>query len=69
LVRADVKLLRRFFPCIQVQGFQLAAMAHRVAPSARLRRPLDWCDAMLLELIPALRQFCRYVVLTLHASE
>jgi len=27
---------------------------------------LHWCDEMLLHRVPALQNFCRYVVLTLH---
>jgi hypothetical protein len=40
-------------------------MARRVLGPGRLAAGQDWCDNMLLERVPALRRFCRYVVLTL----
>ena len=60
-----VRTLRRFFPRLTVRGFQLLSMARRVLPRGRLVAGLDWCDDMLLTRVPALQQFCRYVVLQL----
>ena len=57
--------LREVFPGVRVQGFQLVSMARRVVRARRLRAQLDWCDRMLLQRVPALERWCRYVVLTL----
>ena len=57
--------VERFFPRLDVQGFQLVSMVRRVVRARRLTAALDWCDAMLLTRVPALQRFCRYVVLTL----
>ncbi len=62
-----VGVLRTFFPNLTVRGFQLLSMARRVLPRGRLVSGLDWCDEMLLARVPALQQFCRYVVLTLRS--
>ena len=60
-----VRVLRQIFPLVQVRGFQLLSMAQRVMRARRLLAGLSWCDAMLLERMPGLERFCRYVVLTL----
>jgi SAM-dependent methyltransferase len=65
LGRHHVRLLRRVFPRVEVQGFQLLSMARRLLPSGRLVRGLEGCDRLLLAGLPGLRHFCRYVVLTL----
>jgi SAM-dependent methyltransferase len=65
LTRHHLRQLRAMFPSVQLQGFQLLSMACRVMNGRRLRKRLDWWDAMLLERVPALEHFCRYVVLTL----
>jgi ubiquinone/menaquinone biosynthesis C-methylase UbiE len=65
LRRNDLMSLRKFFPSLETQGFQLLSMARRVLGSRRAIAGLDWCDAMLLTGVPALQRFCRYVVLTL----
>ncbi len=65
LRRTHVRLLRQFFPRVEVRGFQLLSMARRVVRSRRVVAALDAFDAMLLERVPALQQFCRYAVLTL----
>jgi SAM-dependent methyltransferase len=65
LRQRQVRLLRKVFPRVEVHGHQLLSMARRVLRPGRLVAGLDWCDAMLLERVPALRQFCRYVVLIL----
>jgi SAM-dependent methyltransferase len=66
LRRRDLAPLRSVFPKLEVEGFQLLSMARRVLRPGRLVSGLDWCDRMLLTRVPALRRFCRYVVLTLH---
>jgi len=68
LTRAHLRRLKAIFPKVHLRGFQLLSMACRFVQGRKrrqLRRRLDWCDAMLLERVPALEHFCRYVVLTL----
>lgn len=65
LRRRHLRLLRRVFPVVEREGFQLLSMARRVLPRSRLVAALDWCDDLLLKRVPLLQQFCRYVVLTL----
>ncbi len=67
LRRRDLSKLRRVFPTLEVEGFQLLSMARRVLPNGRLVSALDWCDDLLLKRVPFLQQFCRYVVLTLRS--
>jgi SAM-dependent methyltransferase len=69
LTTEHVRQIRSVFPRVDLRGFQLMSMACRVTRGRRLRRQLDWCDAMLLERVPALEQFCRYVVLTLRLDQ
>jgi ubiquinone/menaquinone biosynthesis C-methylase UbiE len=69
ITRCHLATLKALFPSVYVRGFQLLAMAHRVVAAQRLRTRLDWCDAMLLDRVPALEQFCRYVVLTLQKAQ
>ncbi len=58
-------ILRRVFPRLHVESHQLLSMVRRVVRQGRLTSALEWCDAGLLRLAPALGWFCRYVVLTL----
>jgi SAM-dependent methyltransferase len=67
LGRQHVEILREIFPCMTTEGYQLISMARRVLRGGRLVNVLDHWDAMLLERIPRLQQYCRYVVLTLAA--
>jgi SAM-dependent methyltransferase len=60
-----VRALRRLFSHVEMRGFQLLAMAQRLAPARDNLRRLDWLDAHLLRAMPALEGLCRYVVLTL----
>jgi 2-polyprenyl-3-methyl-5-hydroxy-6-metoxy-1,4-benzoquinol methylase len=60
-----VRILREIFPRLEIQGFQLMSMARRVLGRNRLVAGLDWCDDLLLRRVPALRRYCRYVVLVL----
>jgi hypothetical protein len=50
---------------VQVKGYQLLSMARRVFRRSRWMSGLDAWDQMLLDRIPRLQQYCRYVVLTL----
>jgi SAM-dependent methyltransferase len=65
LDRRHLPILRRVFPGMTLEGYQLLSMARRVLGPGRLVRGLDWCDGWLLRRVPRLQQFCRYVVLTL----
>jgi SAM-dependent methyltransferase len=65
LRKCDLAPLRAIFPRLEVEGFQLLSMARRLLRRGRLVTGLDWCDSLLLERVPALQRFCRYVVLTL----
>jgi ubiquinone/menaquinone biosynthesis C-methylase UbiE len=66
LRRRHVRILKQVFPRVELRGFQLLSMARRVLRWRRLIAALDAWDAMLLARVPALEQFCRYAVLTLH---
>lgn len=65
LGRQDVALLRRIFPRVRTEGFQLFSMLHRAVGLRRLCRILRICDSYLLQWLPFLQRFCRYMVLTL----
>jgi SAM-dependent methyltransferase len=65
LLPRHVRLLREVFPSLQIEGHQLLSMVRRVLQPGRIVSGLEWCDAHLLHLAPALAQLCRYVVLTL----
>jgi SAM-dependent methyltransferase len=61
----DLPALRRVFPNLEVEGWQLLAMARRVLSPGRLVRGLERADAVLLKTLPGLRRFARYAVLSL----
>src|SRR5262249_33715497 len=67
LRRKHLRVLRSIFPSVTVRGYQLLSMARRVWRPGQLVAGLDWCDDLLLRRVPALQQFCRYVVLTLRS--
>ena len=63
---ADLAPLREQFPDLDVRGFQLFAMAHRlVRREGRAGGRLDRWDAALLRRWPRLENWCRYVVIRL----
>jgi ubiquinone/menaquinone biosynthesis C-methylase UbiE len=64
LRRRHLARLRRIFPTMTVRGYQFLALARRVLPG-RLGVGLDRCDAALLDRLPRLQRYCRYMVLTL----
>jgi len=68
LRRQHLRSLREVFEHVEAQGYQLLSMARRVLGRQRLVEGLDWCDAMLLSRVPMLRNYCRYMVLTLRRS-
>lgn len=61
----QLPILREVFPGLEVEGYQLLAMARRVLGRGPVSRALDWCDDRLLKRVPGLGRWCRYVVLTL----
>jgi SAM-dependent methyltransferase len=61
----DLHPLRSAFPTMDVEGYQLLAMAGRVLGRGAVARALEWCDRRLLKRAPSLSRQCRYVVLTL----
>jgi SAM-dependent methyltransferase len=65
LVPRQTEVLKEIFASVDIRGEQLLAMAHRLVPSRSLRRYLDKCDSVILDAMPALQHFCRYVILTL----
>ena len=65
LRQRDLDAFRTRFAEVEVKGYQLLAMAARALGRKKRSPGLDRCDALLLEQVPALRRFCRYVVLTL----
>ena len=68
LTRRDLVPLRAVFPTVEVEGFQLLGMVRRVWRAGGVNPRVRWLDAIdarLLRAVPALRNWCRYVVLTL----
>jgi SAM-dependent methyltransferase len=65
LRRHHLRALRDVFPALEIEGYQLLSMARRVLRQGAVVSGLDWCDARLLRLAPALSRWCRYVVLTM----
>jgi SAM-dependent methyltransferase len=64
LVAADLAPLRMHFPTLMVEGFQLFGMVRRVCKLRRVTAPADLLDRLALRVVPPLRNWCRYVVLT-----
>ncbi|HEV8059219.1 MAG TPA: class I SAM-dependent methyltransferase [Gemmataceae bacterium] len=61
----DVDFFRSRFAKVEIQGFQLSSMVARIWGRRRWLTSLDRCDKFILDRIPGLRRYCRYVVLTL----
>jgi SAM-dependent methyltransferase len=68
LTRRDLQPLRAVFPSVEVRGFQLFGMVRRVWQNPRLLKVLDATDVRLLRRVPALGNWCRYVVIALRAG-
>jgi SAM-dependent methyltransferase len=68
LTRRDLCPLRELFPSVEVRGFQLLGMVRRVWRNPRLLNALDAADARLLRAVPALGNWCRYVVIVLRTG-
>lgn len=70
LTRRDLVPLREVFPSVEVEGHQLLGMLRRAwrAGSVSDRRKghlLDRLDSAVLRMSPALKNWCRYVVIRL----
>lgn len=65
LRRSDLALLRERFPGLQLDGYQLLGMMRRAW--SRLPR-FDATDRRLVRTCPALKNWCRYMVLTLRKA-
>ncbi|HEY1186577.1 MAG TPA: class I SAM-dependent methyltransferase [Gemmata sp.] len=68
LTRRDLLPLRAIFPATTVRGFQLLGMVRRVWRNRRALRLFDAADARLLRTVPALENWCRYVVIEVRAE-
>lgn len=68
LRRRDLITLRRHFPDLQWQGFQLLGTVRRVCRHRGIVRGCDRWDHFVLSRWPGLRVWCRYVVLSWHRS-
>jgi len=68
LTGRDLRPLRDTFRTLDVRGFQLLGMVRRVWRRPRVLRALDAADERLLRAVPALRNWCRYVVIVLRAE-
>jgi SAM-dependent methyltransferase len=65
LTAKDLAPLRQCFPNLRLEGYQLLGMARRAWNNRRIVAALDAADARLLRWQPALKNWCRYLVLTL----
>lgn len=68
LRRQHVRLLRQVFARVETQGYQLLSMPRRLIQNRGALAGLDWCDDMLLSRLPALQNYCRYMVIALHVA-
>ena len=64
LAAADLAPLRSHFPNLTAEGFQLFGMVRRVCKVRAVTAVADAADRLVLRAVPALRNWCRYVVLT-----
>ncbi|MCU0705115.1 MAG: class I SAM-dependent methyltransferase [Fimbriiglobus sp.] len=64
LAAADLTPLRRHFPNLSVEAFQLLGMVRRVCRLRPVTNVADVLDRAMLRVLPGLRNWCRYVVLT-----
>jgi SAM-dependent methyltransferase len=61
----DLAPLRQCFPDLRLEGYQLFGMVRRAWKNRSVVAALDALDARLLHWQPALKNWCRYMVLTL----
>jgi SAM-dependent methyltransferase len=64
----QVRQLRAVFPVVEVHGHQLFSMARRILRPGRLVNGLGRCDDWLLQNLPVLQAWCRYVVVVLQCD-
>lgn len=62
---ADIATLKRWFPDLHWEGYELLSMLQRLKRSQGRIATLGACDRRILTCAPGLRNYCRYVVLTL----
>ncbi len=65
LTRHELDPLREVFGAVEVEGYQLLGMVRRVWRGGAVVRTLDAADSLMLRACPSLKNWCRYVVLTL----
>lgn len=65
LRQRDLESFAGYFAQVDVQGYQLLSMINRFLGQRRRFAGLDRCDRLLLDRVPRLRRYCRYVVMTL----
>jgi hypothetical protein len=65
LTRRDLAPLRDVFPSLTVEGFQLFGMVRRVCRNRLVGSAADTLDRRLLRAVPSLKNWCRYMVVTL----
>jgi SAM-dependent methyltransferase len=65
LRQRDLEIFRQGFGGVDVQGYQLLSMVGRAIRRQGRIPGLEYCDRLLLDYVPSLRRYCRYVVLTL----
>jgi SAM-dependent methyltransferase len=65
LTHRDLQPLRRVFTLVELEGFQLFGMVRRLCGANRVVRVLDALDGCIQWSCPALRNWCRYVVIAL----
>ncbi len=65
---ADLSKLSAVFSHVECHGFQLLSMVHRVLPIKPLTGALHRIDGELMRRLPALKKFCRYMVIVLRSG-
>jgi SAM-dependent methyltransferase len=65
LTAAMVDRLRRSFPDLKIEGYQLLGMICRIWRNRPLRCGLGSVDRALIRLLPSTESMCRYVVVTM----
>lgn len=68
LTRRDLRPLAAIFPNVEVRGFQLFGMVRRVWRNRRILKLLDATDSRILRLLPAVKNWCRYVVIAVRTE-
>jgi len=61
----DIDILRDIFGNVNIEGFQLLTALRKIWENGRNISALESIDHFLLDRIPSLQRYCRYIVLTL----